>query len=165
VIARRDRLEQQMIALVPNWSLQPVVAALQALRGVAMVAAIILAAEIGDFRRFANPRQLMAWLGLVPREHSSGASTSRGAITKAGNGRARRLLIESAWTYRLPARIASELLARSAALPEAVKAVAWKAQVRDRAANGLLRSAIAHQDSGSGFGNSAFGSALSVCAL
>ena len=110
VMARRDRLEQQMIALVPNWSLQPVVAALQALRGVAMVAAIILAAEIGDFRRFANPRQLMAWLGLVPREHSSGASTSRGAITKAGNGRARRLLIESAWTYRLPARIASQPL-------------------------------------------------------
>src|SRR5882762_6346539 len=89
-----------------------------------------LVAEIGGFRRFANPRQLMAWLGLVPRERSSGASTSRGAITKAGNGRARRLLIESAWTYRLPARIASQLLARSAALPEAVKAVAWKAQVR-----------------------------------
>jgi transposase len=94
VIERRDRLEQQMIALLPNWSLQPVVAALQALRGVARLAAIILAAEIGDFRRFVNPRQLMAWLGLVPREHSSGASTSRGAITKAGNGRARRLLIE-----------------------------------------------------------------------
>lgn len=129
-IARRDRLQQQMIALVPSWSLQPVVAALQALRGVAMVAAIILVAEIGDFRRFATPRQLMAWLGLVPREHSSGGSTSRGAITKAGNGRARRLLIESAWTYRLPARIAAELLARSAALPEAVKAIAWKAQVR-----------------------------------
>jgi len=130
VIARRDRLEQQMIALVPSWSLQPVVAALQALRGVAIVAAIILAAEIGDFRRFANPRQLMAWLGLVPREHSSGASTNRGAITKAGNTRARRLLIESAWTYRLPARIAAGLLARSAALPETVRAIAWKAQVR-----------------------------------
>lgn len=130
VMARRERLEQQMIALLPSWSLQPVVAALQALRGVAMVAAIILAAEIGDFGRFANPRQLMAWLGLVPREHSSGAHTSRGAITKAGNGRARRLLIESAWTYRLPARIAPELLARSAALPETVKAIAWKAQVR-----------------------------------
>lgn len=129
-IARRERLERQMIALVPSWSLQPVVAALQALRGVAVIAAIILAAEIGDFRRFANPRQLMAWLGLVPREHSSGASTARGAITKAGNGRARRLLIESAWTYRLPARIAPELLARSAALPEAVRAVAWKGQVR-----------------------------------
>jgi transposase len=102
-LVRRDRLERQMIALVPSWSLQPVVAALQALRGLAVVAAITLVAEIGDFRRFASPRQLMAWLGLVPREHSSGASTVRGAITKdaitkADNGRARRLLVESAWT-------------------------------------------------------------------
>jgi transposase len=129
-IARRDRLEQQMIALVPSWSLQPVVAALQALRGLAAVGAITLAAEIGDFRRFANPRQLMGWLGLVPREHSSGTSTVRGAITKAGNGRVRRLLVESAWTYRLPARVATELLRRSAGLPEPVRAIAWKAQVR-----------------------------------
>jgi transposase len=129
-LGRRDRLEQQMIALTPSWSLQPVVAALQALRGVAVIAAITLAAEIGDFRRFANPQQLMAWLGLVPREHSSGASTVRGAITKAGNTRARRLLVESAWTYRLPARVAAALLARSESLPEAVRAIAWKAQVR-----------------------------------
>jgi transposase len=129
-LSRRDRLEQQMIALVPSWSLHPVVAALQALRGLAIVGAITLVAEIGDFRRFATPRQLMAWLGLVPREHSSGASTIRGAITKAGNGRARRLLIESAWTYRLPARIAPALLVRSQALPATVKAIAWKAQVR-----------------------------------
>jgi transposase len=129
-MARRARLEQQMIALVPSWSLQPLVTALQALRGLAVIGAITLVAEIGDFRRFAKPRQLMAWLGLVPREHSSGASTSRGAITKAGNGRARRLLIESAWTYRLPARIAPELRARSAALPEPIRAIAWKAQVR-----------------------------------
>jgi len=127
-IGRRERLERQMIALVPSWSLRELVAALQALRGVAVIAAIILAAEIGDFRRFANPRQLMAWLGLVPRERSSGAI--RGAITKAGNGRARRLLIESAWTYRLPARVAPELLSRSAALPETVRAIAWKGQVR-----------------------------------
>ena len=129
-LARRDRLEQQMIALVPSWSLRPVVAALQALRGVAVVGAITLAAEIGDFRRFANPRQLMGWLGLVPREHSSGASTVRGAITKAGNTRARRLLVEGAWTYRLPARVATALWARSEALPEPVRAIAWKAQVR-----------------------------------
>ena len=128
--SRRDRLEQQMIALVPSWSLQSVVAALQALRGLAMVGAITIVAEVGDFRRFANPRQLMAWLGLVPREHSSGASTVRGAITKAGNSRARRLLVEGAWTYRLPARIAPALLARSKALPDNVKAIAWKAQVR-----------------------------------
>jgi len=130
VLARRDRLEQQMVALLPNWSLRPVVTALQALRGVAVIAAITLAAEIGDFRRFANPRQLMAWLGLVPSEHSSGASTVRGPITKAGNTRARRILVESAWTYRLPARVGRALLVRSEALPEAVKAIAWKAQVR-----------------------------------
>jgi len=102
--SRRDRLEQQMVGLLPSWSLRGVVAALQTLRGVAQLSAITLMAEIGDFRRFANPRELMAWLGLVPREHSSGASTVRGAITKAGNRRARRTLVEGAWTYRLPAR-------------------------------------------------------------
>lgn len=128
--ARRDRLGEQMIALLPDWSLAPVVAALQALRGIARLSAITLVAEIGDFRRFANPRQLMAWLGLVPREHSSGATTARGAITKAGNKRARRLLVESAWTYRHPARVGAHLHARSEALPEPAKAIAWKAQVR-----------------------------------
>jgi transposase len=127
---RRARFEQQMVALLPGWSLAPVVVAIQALRGVAAICAITLAAEIGDFRRFANPRQLMAWLGLVPRERSSGATTARGAITKAGNGRARRMLVESAWTYRLPARIGRDLLERSQALPEEVRAIAWKAQVR-----------------------------------
>ncbi len=95
-----------------------------------MLSAITLVAEIGDVRRFTDPRQLMAWLGLVPREHSSGATTARGAITKAGNRRARRILIESAWTYRLPARVGRALLERSEALPERVRAVAWKAQVR-----------------------------------
>jgi transposase len=128
--SRRDRLEQQMVALLPSWSLRGVVAALQALRGVASLSAITLMAEIGDFRRFANPRELMAWLGLVPREHSSGATTVRGAITKAGNRRARRVLVEGAWTYRLPARVGLELLRRNRALPETIKAVAWKAQVR-----------------------------------
>lgn len=127
---RRTRLEQHMTALLPGWSLAPVVAAIQALRGVAEICAITLVAEIGDFRRFANPRQLMGWLGLVPRERSSGATTARGAITKAGNSRARRMLIESAWTYRLPARIGRDLLERSQALPEEVRAIAWKAQAR-----------------------------------
>ena len=128
--SRRDRLEQQMVALLPSWSLREVVAALQALRGVALLSAITLMAEIGDFRRFTNPRELMAWLGLVPREHSSGATTVRGAITKAGNRRARRVLVEGAWTYRLPARVGLELLRRNRALPQAIKDVAWKAQVR-----------------------------------
>src|SRR4051812_6986892 len=87
---RRDRLEAQIRELVPGWSLAPVVAALQAMRGVAFLSAVVLAAEVGDFRRFATPRQLTAWLGLVPSEHSSGAKVERGGITKAGNGRARR---------------------------------------------------------------------------
>ena len=77
--------------------------AIQALRGVALISAIILVAEIGDFHRFANARQLMAHLGLTSSERSSGAKTLRGAITKAGITRARRVLVEGAWTYRLPA--------------------------------------------------------------
>ena len=109
------------------------VEAIHALRGVAAICAITLVAEIGDFRRFANPRQLMAWLGLVPRERSTGAMTARGAITKAGNSRARRVLVESAWTYRLPARIGRVLHERSQSLPDEVRAIAWKAQLRLRA--------------------------------
>ena len=91
---RRDRLAEQMLALLPSWSLREVIASLQALRGVATLSAITLMAEIGDFRRFADPRLLMAWLGLVPCERSSGATTARGSITRVGNSRARRVLIE-----------------------------------------------------------------------
>jgi transposase len=128
--ARRDRLSEQMQELVPSWSLAKVVAAIQALRGIAVIAAITLVAEIGDFKRFANPRQLMAYLGLTPTERSSGAKTARGAITKAGNSRARRMLVESAWTYRLPARMGVEILKRNEALSQAIKEIAWKAQAR-----------------------------------
>ena len=128
--ARRDRLAKQMQELLPSWSLAKVVTAIQALRGVAMVAAITLVAEIGDFKRFANPRQLMAYLGLTPSERSSGAKRARGAITKAGNTRARRMLVESAWTYRLPARMGAEILKRNEVLPQAIKEIAWKAQAR-----------------------------------
>lgn len=127
---RRLRLERQIEALLPNWSLHPVVAAIQALRGVSLIAAVTIIAEVGDFRRFANPRQLMGWLGLVPRERSSGTTRAQGNITKAGNTRARRMLVESAWSYRLPARVAGDLLRRSASLPETARDIAWKAQVR-----------------------------------
>jgi transposase len=127
---RRDRLGQQIRELVPEWSLAPVVTALQAMRGIAFLSAVALAAEVGDFRRFATPRQLMAWLGLVPSEHSSGAKVERGGITKAGNGRARRVLVEGAWSYRFPARITSPIQARLDDVPEAVRAIAWKAQLR-----------------------------------
>jgi transposase len=127
---RRDRLEAQIRELVPAWSLAPVVAALQAMRGVAFLSAVVLAAEVGDFRRFATPRQLTAWLGLVPSEHSSGAKVERGGITKAGNGRARRVLVEGAWSYRFPARVTGELQVRLEGVPEKVRAIAWKAQLR-----------------------------------
>lgn len=127
---RRDRLTRQMLELLPDWSLNPVVEAIQALRGVAQISAVTLVSEIGDFRRFHNPRQFMAWLGLVPKERSTGASVSRGAITKVGNTRARRMLVEGAWTYRLPARVSRELLKRNEGLPEEIRMIAWKAQVR-----------------------------------
>jgi len=128
--ARRDRLTTQIEAMLPDWTLAPVVAALQTMRGMALVNAATLIAELGDLSRFADPRQLMAYLGLVPCEHSSGASVRRGGITKAGNGAARRLLIEAAWSYRFPARISRELLLRQEKQPKPIRDIAWKGQVR-----------------------------------
>jgi transposase len=128
--ARRDRLTAQIEALLPEWTLAPVVAALQTLRGMALVNAATLIAELGDLSRFTDPRQLMAYLGLVPSEHSSGASVKRGSITKAGNSAARRLLIEAAWCYRFPARVSRELLLRQENQPKLIRDIAWKGQVR-----------------------------------
>jgi transposase len=128
--ARRDRLTAQIETMLAGWTLAPVVAALQTMRGMALVNAASLVAELGDLSRFANPRQLMAYLGLVPSEHSSGTSIKRGGLTKAGNGTARRLLIEAAWCYRFPARLSRELLLRQEAQPRAIRAIAWKAQLR-----------------------------------
>jgi transposase len=122
--ARRDRLAKQMQELAPSWSLAHVVTAIQALRGVALIAAITLAAGTGDFHRFANPRQLMAYPGRTPGERPSGAKTLRGGITKAGNTRARRGLVEGARTYRLPARIRAQILKRNESLPQPIKDIA-----------------------------------------
>src|SRR6516225_3153235 len=127
---RRDRLEAHIGAALPDWSLAPVVRALQALRGMALVAAATLVAELGDITRFGNPRQLMAYLGLVPSEHSSGGTRRQGGITKAGNGAARRMLIEAAWSYRFPARISREQLLRQERLAKPIRDIAWKAQER-----------------------------------
>jgi transposase len=127
---RRDRLTAQIEAMLPDWALAPVVAALQTMRGMALVNAATLIAELGDLSRFANPRQLMAYLGLVPSEHSSGASVKRGGLTKAGNSAARRLLIEAAWCYRFPARVSRELRLRQEAQPRPIREIAWKAQLR-----------------------------------
>ena len=127
---RRDRLTAQIEAMLPDWSLAPLVAALQTMRGIALVNAGSLIAELGDLSRFANPRQLMAYLGLVPSEHSSGVSIKRGGLTKAGNGAARRLLIEAAWCYRFPARVSRELRLRQEAQPIPIREIAWKGQRR-----------------------------------
>lgn len=107
-----------------------VVQALQTLRGVQLVIAATLVAEIGDIGRFDSPRQLMAYLGLTPSEYSSGQSTHRGGITKCGNSHARRMLTEAAWSYRLPARITPIIARRQDGQSRAVCDIAWKAQVR-----------------------------------
>ena len=121
-------LKAHIEAALPDWSLTPVVKALQALRGLALVAAATLVAELGDITRFANPRQFMAYLGLVPSEHSSGSTRRQGEITKAGNGAARRMLIEAAWSYRFPARIGRDLLLRQEKLSKPIRDIAWKAR-------------------------------------
>ena len=128
--ARRDRLEAHIEAALADWSLAPVVRALQALRGMGLVGAATLIAELGDIGRFDNPRQLMAYLGLVPSEHSSGATRRQGGLTKAGNGAARRMLIEAAWSYRFPARISRDQLLRQEMLAKPIRDTAWKAQER-----------------------------------
>lgn len=128
--SRLGRLEAHIEAALPAWSLAPVVQALQALRGVAMVAAATLVAELGDITRFTKPTQLMAYLGLVPSENSSGSKRRQGGITKTGNEAARRMLIEAAWSYRFPARIGRAQLIRQEKLTKPVRDIAWKAQER-----------------------------------
>jgi transposase len=127
---RLQRVEEQISSLLPAWNLRPVVEGLQAMRGISLINAVVLVAEVGDFTRFSNPRQLMAYFGLVPGEQSSGETARRGGITKTGNTRVRRALVEGAWAYRMRARISHHKVDRIEALPKAVRDIGWKAQVR-----------------------------------
>jgi transposase len=127
---RVQRLSRLIQELIPEWQLAPLVTALQGLRGVSLVVAATTAAELGDLARFESAKQVMAYLGLVPSEHSSGATTRRGGITKTGNGHVRRALTEAAHAYSLPARESRILTKRLEGLPKEVKTIAWKAQVR-----------------------------------
>jgi transposase len=127
---RIARLEEAIRGALPDWSLAEVVEALMAMRGIDMISATAFVAEIGDLSRFRTPRQLMAYLGLVPSEHSTGETIKRGPITKTGNRRARRTLVECAWAYRHPPRVGKEKQARVDATPRAVREIAWKAQHR-----------------------------------
>jgi len=123
-------LEEEMARAVQAWRWAPVVEGLMALRGCRLITAMTVVAELGDISRFDSPRQLMAFLGLVPSESSSGPNRRRGGITKTGNGHVRRLLIESAWSYRFPARKTALLQRRAEHTSDAVQAIAWKAQKR-----------------------------------
>ena len=127
---RIARLEQAIRSMMPDWSLAEVVEALMAMRGLDMISATAFLAEIGDLSRFQTPRELMGYLGLVPSEQSTGDTIKRGPITKAGNRRARRVLVESAWSYRHPPRIGKDKQKKVAATSPAVRAIAWKAQHR-----------------------------------
>jgi len=127
---RVARLSEQIRLIVDEWRMAPTVKALQALRGVSLISAAITVAELGDLSRFQNPKELMAYLGLVPSEHSSGESIKRGHITKTGNSYARRVLVESAWTYKHHARITRPLIKRQQELSRSIIQISWKAQLR-----------------------------------
>ena len=127
---RVDRLTEQIRQMVPDWHLAPIVSALQSARGISLITAVTLLTEIGDLSRFNKPAQLMAYLGLVPSEYSTGDAIKRGGITKTGNGHARKALIEAAWAYRMQPRVSRILLKRQQGLPDQVCRIAWKAQLR-----------------------------------
>jgi transposase len=127
---RVERLTQQIEDLMPSWRMAPVVKALHALRGVSRIVAATMIAELGDITRFEKPGKLMAFLGLVPSEHTSGQKRRQGAITKTGNGHARRVLVEAGQAYSYQARITPPLLKRQEGVSQEVKDISWKCQVR-----------------------------------
>jgi transposase len=130
-------IQQRLLRLEEEIQLQatvgvhaPMIQALQTLRGVAVITATSLVAEIGSFKRFATPQQLMAYAGLVPSESSSGEVRRQGNITKTGNRHVRRLLVESAWSYRYQPAVKGELKQRQKGQPPSLLEISWKAQKR-----------------------------------
>lgn len=128
--ARVAGLVKEMEKALKSWALAPVVEALMALRGIKLISAMTVMAELGDITRFDSPRQLMSFLGLVPSEYSSGQSRRQGGITKTGNGHARRVLVEASWCYRFPARKTAHLQRYAEKCSDEIQAIAWKAQKR-----------------------------------
>jgi len=124
------RLEAALLEQAKTWRMYPVVEALQALRGVQFTVAIITVAELGDLTRFERPPELMKYLGLTPSEYTSANRRRLGGITKAGNGHARRALVEAAKAYRHRAKVSEQIQARQQHLPKAICDIAWRAQVR-----------------------------------
>ena len=129
-ISRLERLDNELTHHVHQWRYYPVVKAIQAMRGVRLLVATGVVAELGDLSRFDHPRKLMSFFDLVPSEHASGGKHHIGAITKCGNGRARRLLVEGAHTYRYAANISTDMQKRQEGLPKDIIDIAYKAQLR-----------------------------------
>lgn len=127
---RMKRLETQIHEEALQSEHAPVIQALQTLRGVAEVTAVTLVVEIGQFSRFSNPRQLMSYAGLVPKEYSSGSSRWQGSITKTENSQIRRSIVEVCWSYRHRPSLKGELLKRQEGQDPEAKRIAWKAQHR-----------------------------------
>ena len=142
------RLTQSIEQELALWRWRPVVSALQACRGIQLIHAVRIVAELGDLSRFGHPRQLMGYLGLIPSEDSSGEHRHQGAITKAGNSSARRALVEAAWAYQHAAKVSPIIARRQTELPKTAIDIAWKAQLRlcarfrQLAARGVNRNKI-----------------------
>lgn len=127
---RLERISEALRVQSSQWRMRPLLQALMCLRGFDFIGAVTFVAEIGDLRRFAHPTALMAYLGLVPSEFSSGRSRHQGSITKAGNKHARRILIEAAWTYCHAARVSRGLEVRQQGQPKILRDISWRAQLR-----------------------------------
>ncbi len=123
-------IHKYLLQAKANWSLSPIIDSLSALRGIDTLAAMIIISELGDLTRFTHPSQLMSYLGLVPSEHTSSTRRRLGGITKTGNSVARRMLVESAWSYRYPARQTAHIKRKSKNASNYAKEVSWKAQKR-----------------------------------
>lgn len=123
-------LDKQMEESLEDWSLASLVRGLMAMRGVKLLTAMILTAELGDITRFTSAQELMSYVGLVPSERSSGKTRRQGGITKSGNGHVRRVLVESAWHYRHRPDWSAALRARASHTTDRVRSIAWNAQKR-----------------------------------
>lgn len=128
--SRSKELKEKLIDLLQDWEWKPVVDALMGCKGFQEIAAITIISELGDLRRFDNPRKLMAFLGLVPSEHSSGGTRRQGSITKCGNSHARWMLIECAQHFRKSPKIGAALTTRQINLTAEVKELSWRMQNR-----------------------------------
>jgi transposase len=127
---RIERCEEAMGDLLEQWRLAPAVRALMAMKGFQSVAAMILVSELGEVHRFGHPRQVMAYLGLVPTENSSSDRRRQGHITKCGNAHARWLLVECAQHYASPPKVSKELSRRQQGQSHEVRSISWRAQNR-----------------------------------